>query len=72
MAVEIADRPGLWRRAGQTGTPCGLDWGPATALIPPHADRGRVLAALRAFETGLVEGAAETAKRQMDEAKRRT
>lgn len=72
MAVDIAGRPGVWRRAGQAGVPCGLDWAQATALIPPHADRAAVVEALRHFETGLVEGAAETAKRQADEARRRS
>ena len=64
-------RPGLWRRAGQGGTPCGLDWGQATQLIPPDADRAAVLNLLTAFEGGLIEGAAETARRHAEEAKHR-
>ncbi|NBB65301.1 hypothetical protein GVN18_39240 [Pseudomonas sp. ODNR1LW] len=64
LATDIASRPGLWRRAGQAGVPCGIDWGQAVALIPAGADRDRILALLRSYEGGLIEGAAETAKRQ--------
>jgi len=63
-AVDIASRPGLWRRAGQSGLACGLDWGQAAALIPAGVDREKVLALMREYESGLLEGAAETAKRQ--------
>ncbi|WP_433934421.1 hypothetical protein [Brevundimonas diminuta] len=68
-AVEIASRPGLWRRAGQSGVPCGLDWGQVEALIPAGTDRDRVLALCRSYETGLMEGAAETARRHAKAAK---
>lgn len=44
--------------------PCGIDWAQASALIPAECDRERVLALLGDYERGLLEGAAETAKRQ--------
>lgn len=64
LAVDIGGRPGVWRRAGQAGVPCGIDWAQAAALIPTGADREKILALLRSYEGGLIEGAAETAKRQ--------
>jgi len=54
----------VWRRAGQIGIPCGIDWAQAAALIPAGADRDRIMGLLRSYEGGLIEGAAETAKRQ--------
>lgn len=54
----------MWRRAGQIGIPCGIDWAQAAALIPAGSDRDRIMGLLRSYEGGLIEGAAETAKRQ--------
>lgn len=71
MAADIGGRPGIWRRAGQAGVPCGLDWGQASGLIPAGADRDRVLALLETYETGLLEGSAETARRQAEEQRRK-
>lgn len=64
LATDIGSRPGVWRRAGQAGVPCGIDWAAAAALIPEGADRARIMILLRSYEGGLIEGAAETAKRQ--------
>lgn len=52
--------------------PCGLEWGVAAQLIPQGVDGARVLNLLREFEGGLIEGAGETAKRQAEEAKRKS
>lgn len=64
LASDIGGRPGVWRRAGQAGVPVGIDWAQAAALIPAGADRDRILSLLRSYEGGLIQGAAETAKRQ--------
>jgi hypothetical protein len=29
--LALLDRPGLWRRAGMSGVPCGIDWAAALA-----------------------------------------
>jgi hypothetical protein len=70
LVADIASRPGLWKRAGQAGTPCGIDWGSAVVLIPSGFDRDRIVGLMRDYEAGLIEGAGETAKRQAEAAKR--
>lgn len=49
----------MWKRAGQSAQVVGLDWPAALALIPDGADREAVVAALKAYEIGMLEGTAE-------------
>lgn len=62
MVVDIAGRPGLWKRAGQMGVVAGLDWTAFKDLLPEGCRRERVLALARPFEAGLIEGGMEMVK----------
>ena len=58
-------------RAGEGAVIVGLDWTALTAMLPAGCDRERVLALLRQYEVGLVEGASESARHAADQARQR-
>lgn len=71
IAAEIGGTAGLWQRAGQSGTVVGLDWKAALDLIPPDADRPRIIALLKSWEGGLIAGCGQREKIAAEEARRR-